>query len=182
MSYSTNQKILFTLLGLIATGFCHTAGQQRRAFREIGKIWEKNTNNKTLDNQIDNLYRSKLVKRKINKDGTITLTLTDKGKMKALTYKFEEMKLSKKKDWDGKWHIVFFDIPEKQRVARDIFRDKIKKIGFYELQHSVFAFPYECENEIEYIIETYKISKWVRFGILEKIDNDIYLRNFFGIK
>lgn len=173
------QKILITLLGVVALGLCYTPRQQRRAFRLIISEW-KNLSNDKLGTQIDSLYRSKLIKRKLNKDGTITLTLTDKGKMKALTYKFTEMKLSKK-DWDGKWRLVFFDVPEKQRVARDVFRDKIKRLGFYELQHSVFAFPYECENELEYIIETYKITKWVRFGVLEKIDNDIYLREFFGL-
>ncbi|KKP32411.1 MAG: Transcriptional regulator, PaaX family [Parcubacteria group bacterium GW2011_GWC2_32_10] len=176
-----SSKILYLLLGVIALGFCYTPGQQRKVLRAIGKELF-NTSDHDFKKQVNNLYRSKLIKRKANKDGTITLTLTDKGKMKALTYKFEEIKLTNKKDWDGKWHIVFFDIPEKQRVARDVFRSKIKKIGFYELQHSIFAFPYECENEIEYIIETYKISKWVRFGILEKIDNDMYLRKFFGLQ
>jgi len=177
------QKILITLLGLTAASLCYSPRKQMWAFKEVIKIWnDGKINNKKFNDNIGSFYRSKLIKRKQNKDGTITLTLTDKGKMKALTYKFEEMKLIKKKDWDDKWHIVFFDIPEKQRVARDIFRDKIKKIGFYELQHSVFAFPYECENEIEYIIETYKISKWVRFGTLEKIDNDAYLKKFFGLK
>jgi DNA-binding transcriptional regulator PaaX len=178
-----NQKLLLLLLGGLALSFCYTPSQQRRVFRTIGKEWKNldATADKNLRSQINSLYRSKLIKRKINKDGTITLTLTDKGKMKAITYKFEEIKLTKKKSWNGKWHIVMFDIPEKQRIARDIFRDKIKKIGFYELQHSVFAFPYECEDEIEYIIETYKISQWVRFGILEKIDNDDYLRKFFEL-
>jgi len=174
------QKILITLLGVVAMGFSYTPRQQRNALRLIMSEW-KNISDDKIGTQIDSLYRSKLIKRKINKDGTITLTLTNKGKMKALTYKFEEIKLTKKNEWDNKWHIVMFDIPEKQRVARDIFRDKIKKIGFYELQHSVFAFPYECENELEYIIETYKISKWVRFGTLEKIDNDAYLKKFFGL-
>lgn len=180
MHSSLGQKILLSLLGAVAFGCCYAIGQQRRVLKDIVGIWENDDDIK-LNKQVDNLYRSKLIKRVKNKNGTVTLTLTDKGKMKALTYKFENMRLEKKNNWDGKWHIVMFDIPEKHRVARDVFRSKIKKIGFYELQHSVFAFPYECENEIEYIIETYKISKWVRFGTLEKIDNDIYLRRFFGL-
>lgn len=177
---SLSNKLLFSLLGIIAAGFSYTPRQQRMAFRMIAKEW-KGVTNKHLKDQINNLYRSHLIKRKVNKDGTVTLTLTDKGKMKDLTYKFENIKLENRNNWDGKWRVVMFDIPEKQRIARDIFRGKIKKIGFYELQHSVFAFPYECEDEIEYIIETYKISKWVRFGTLEKIDNDAYLKKFFGL-
>lgn len=177
----SSAKCLYLLLSVIALGFCYTPRQQRRVFKAIKKELF-NVSDYDLKKQVNNLYRSKLVRRQVNKDGTITLVLTNKGKMKALTYEFENIKLEKKKDWDGKWRIVMFDIPEKQRVARDVFRSKIKNIGFYELQHSVFAFPYECENEIEFIIENYKISKWVRFGTLEKIDNDIYLRKFFGLK
>lgn len=176
---SIGQKILLSMLGLAAAGFCYNPRQQRIAFREIGKIW-KNTSNKDLDKQIENFYKSKLIKRKENKDGTMTIVLTDKGKMRALTYKFNQLKIKKGK-WDGKWRVVFFDVPEKQRFARDVLRSKIKNMGFYELQKSVFVFPYECEDEIEFVIENYEMTKWVRFGVLEKIDNDIYLRKFFKI-
>jgi CRISPR/Cas system-associated endoribonuclease Cas2 len=181
MNKQLKKKILLTLLGLAAAGLSYTPRQQQKAFREIGKLWKENINGKELKSQTDSLYRSKLIHRKNNKDGTITLFLTNKGKMKALTYKFEELKLKREK-WDGKWRMIFFDIPEKQRFARDVLRDKIKKMGFYELQKSVFIFPYECENEIQFVIEIYGIIKWTRFAVIEKIDNDIYLKNFFGIK
>jgi hypothetical protein len=175
------QKILLTLLGLTAAGLCYNPRKQMWAFKEIIKIWDdKKTSTKKFNDQMGSFYRSNLVKRKENKDGTTTLTLTKKGKIKALTYKFDEMKLEKK-NWDGKWRVIFFDIPEKQRFARDILRDKIKGLGFCELQKSVFVFPYQCENEIEFLIENYGITKWVRFGILEKIDNDAYLKKFFEL-
>lgn len=183
MKSSLSQKILLSLLGLAAAGICYTPRQQKKVFREIGKIWQENNGNgkEKLSIQIGSLYRSKLIKKIENKDGTTTIVLTEKGKIRALTYKFREMQI-KKEDWDGKWRVIFFDIPEKQRVHRDILREKIKNLGFYELQKSVFVFPYKCENEIEFLIEFYKISKWVRFGILEKIDNDVYLKKFFNIK
>lgn len=179
MHSTLGQKILLSLLGVMAMGLSYTPGQQRRAFRALVNVWKSDYNKKIIK-QINNLYYTKLISRKENKDGTITMILTNKGKMRALTYKFNELRI-KNGEWDKKWRVIFFDVPEKQRFARDVLRDKIKKLGFYELQKSVFVFPYECENEIEFVIENYSMTKWVRFGTLEKIDNDVYLRKFFKL-
>lgn len=173
---------MLTLLGLAAAGFCYNPKQQKYIFREIEKVWTgyNKYSRQNINNQINSLYKSKLIKRNYNKNGSITVILTNKGKIKALTYKLSEMNLQKG-DWDKKWRVVFFDIPEKQRAHRDIFRDNLKKIGFYELQKSVFIFPYECENEIEFLIEFYNIRKWARFAVLEKIDDDVYLKKAFAL-
>ena len=48
------------------------------------------------------------------------------------------LKIDKPKIWDKKWRIVVFDIPEKQRGARDSLRTYLKKLDFYELQKSIF--------------------------------------------
>ena len=56
---------------------------------------------------------------------------------------------------DGEWRIVIFDIPEKFKKAREALRMKLKELGFLELQKSVFIFPYECEDEINFIVEVF---------------------------
>jgi phenylacetic acid degradation operon negative regulatory protein len=86
-----------------------------------------------------------------------------------------------KEKWDGKWRFVIFDIPEKLKSGRDALRKKIKKLGFYELQKSVFIFPYKCADEIAFIIEFFGIKKYVRHGTMDSIDDDIYLKKFFGL-
>ena len=106
--------------------------------------------------------------------------MTEKGRVKALTYKFLEMKI-KNKEWDGKWRIVVFDIPEKIRRGRDALRWKIKGLGFYELQKSVFVFPYECKDEIYFIIEFFNLRQYARYGVLESIDNEEHLKKVFNL-
>jgi len=108
------------------------------------------------------------------------MVLTDKGKLKALTYKFDEMKIEKK-DWDGKWRLLIFDIPEKIRQGRNSLREKIKQLGFYELQKSAFIFPYNCKDEIDFIIEFYRLRKYARFAVLESIDNEKHLKQIFSL-
>ena len=175
-----SEKILLLLLSGIVLSVCYTPRQYWKTIKIAGREWKK-INQEEAKEEIRRIYRSKLVKKETNKDGSITLVLTDKGKLKALTYRFEEMRIDRK-DWDGKWRILTFDVPEKVRWGRDALRDKIKKLGFYELQKSVFVFPYDCKNEIDFIIEFFNIRQYVRFGILESIDNEKHLKKIFKIK
>src|SRR3989338_8043307 len=173
-----SQKILLILLSGLALSFAYTPRQYWRAVKIAGKEW-KNINKKEVQDEIRKLYQSKLVKKE-NLDGSITMVLTDKGKLKALTYKFDEMKI-KKKDWDGKWRLLIFDIPEKIRQGRNSLREKIKQLGFYELQKSAFIFPYNCKDEIDFIIEFYRLRKYARFAVLESIDNEKHLKQIFSL-
>ncbi len=175
-----SEKILLLLLAGVTLSICYTPRQYWKTIKIAGKEW-KRINQRETKEEIRKIYRSKLVKKKENKDGSITFILTDKGKLKALTYKFEEMRIDKK-DWDGKWRLVFFDVPEKIRRGRDALRDKIKELGFREIQKSVFIFPYDCKNEIDFIIEFFGMRKHVRFAILEEVDNEKHLKELFGIE
>ena len=173
------QKIILLLLGGVALGLVASPLGQLRIRRELSREWKK-INQKHLKEEIRNLYRSKLVSMKQNNDGTSTLTLTDKGKVRALTYRFDDMKIKREK-WDGQWRLVIFDIPEDLRKARDALRFKLRDLGFCELQKSVFVFPYECKNEIDFIVEFFQVRPYVRYGILRLIDNDLHLRKIFHL-
>ena len=85
------------------------------------------------------------------------------------------------KQWDKKWRIVIFDIPEKLKKSREILRFQLKRLNFYELQKSVFVLPYSCKDEIEYIIEFYGIRRFVRFIVAESIDNELHLKKHFNL-
>ncbi len=173
------QKILLLLLGGLSFGCSYTARNQWKVIKTVSREWKK-IDKKELHKEISSLYHSKLVKKTENQDGTYTFTLTDKGRLKALTYNFEKLTI-KQKDWDGKWRFIIFDIPEKFRVGRNALREKIKKLGFYELQKSIFIFPYECSNETEFIVEFFGINKYVRYGTMDFIDDDVYLKNHFKL-
>lgn len=176
---ATKQKILLLLLAGVAFGLTYTPQRQWRIIKEFSNEW-KWIDKKKLHNAISQLYQSKLLKKNENSDGSTTLTLTHKGKLKTLTFHFQKMILEKK-DWDGKWRMVIFDIPEKIRNGRDALREKLQKLGFYELQKSVFVFPYECEDEIEFIIEFFNLKRFVRFGVLNSIDNALHLKQHFRL-
>jgi DNA-binding transcriptional regulator PaaX len=173
------QKILLLLLSGIALGYTYLPNRQWRILKGVAREW-KRINEKKLRDEIRQLYQSKLVDKKQNSDGSISLFLTEKGKSKALTYHFENMQINKS-NWDGKWRIVAFDIPEKLKKGRDALRRKLKELGFREFQKSVFVFPHECQKEIEFIIEFFNLRRYVRVAIAQSIDNELHLKRIFKL-
>lgn len=173
------QKILLLFLGGLAIGFTYHPGRHWKIIKSVRREWKK-INEKELWREIRKLYRSRLVEKRENPDGSFTFVLSRKGKAKSLNFQFEKMRLEKK-DWDGKWRLVVFDVPEKIKPARDALREKLKKLGFYELQKSVFVFPYKCEDEIDFVIEFFEMRRYVRTVLAEKIDNELHLKKIFGL-
>ena len=86
------------------------------------------------------------------------------------------------KKWDGKWRLVCFDIPETEQYVRKLFQSKLSDIGFYRLQNSVFVFPYECSELINLADQAFDLEKYVRVALVERIDNEQHLLNFFCLK
>ncbi|MBU4224051.1 CRISPR-associated endonuclease Cas2 [Patescibacteria group bacterium] len=175
------QKILLLLLGGLTLGLTRSPKTYFQILKSIGKEW-KEIEARALKRAIKRLYESKLVAEKQNLDGTITIVLTDNGKQKALTYDLENLRIEKPQKWDKKWRVVLFDIPEKRKKIRESLRFHLKQMGFYEFQKSVFVHPYDCKDEIDYLIEFYDIRKFVRMIIADSIDNELHLKNHFSLQ
>lgn len=176
----TQQKILTLLLAGISVGL---SGNPMKAFTvlgELGREWEK-IDRQATRRAIASLYKNKLADVEEQNDGSVKLTLTDNGKTKALSFKLNEMKIKKPTYWDKKWRVVVFDIPERSRVARDTLRTYLRQLGFYQLQRSVFVIPYECKDELEFLVELYGIRKHVRQFIATGVDNELHLKDIFEL-
>ncbi len=74
----------------------------------------------------------------------------------------------KNRTWDKKWRVVIFDIPQEFHRQRIRFRQKLKNMGFYMLQKSVFIYPYSCDEELSDICKELKISDYVDHILAEK--------------
>jgi len=114
------------------------------------------------------------------------MKLTEAGKKIVKKIQLENMRVQKQEKWDGKWRIIIFDIPEgnkrRGKAKRDAMRLKMKAMGFYQLQKSVWAHAYPCEEEIRLLCEILKISPFVNIITAEKIYNDDVLRECFKVK
>lgn len=105
------------------------------------------------------------IKNLEQKQGVI---LTKKGTEKVLKIKLR-MK-EKKKRPDGKWQMVIFDIPERKRSLRDIFRENLQILGYKMLQRSIWVCPYDVLKETEGIIRRYSLDPYVKLFLIEEIE------------
>ncbi|MBI4050781.1 MAG: hypothetical protein HY396_02280 [Candidatus Doudnabacteria bacterium] len=93
--------------------------------------------------------------------------------------KIENIRLPTNQAWDGKWRLFVFDIPEEKRYVRDLLRDKLKELGLYNAQRSVFVYPYDCRNELAFISNYFNLYKYTTYAQADYIDIDRELRHHF---
>lgn len=177
---SVQRKILLVLMGGVALGLSGSPRQYFRTFRTIRKEWAK-INQQNFNRSIRRLSREKLIEEKTLPDGSFKLVLTKKGKEQArkMSILGSTITFKKPKKWDGKWRVVLFDIPEKDRIFRAILRDHLYTLDFMKLQNSVFVSPYPFEKSILELVALYSAEKYVRVITATKIDNETGVKKHF---
>lgn len=119
------------------------------------------------------LYRLKQNKMiRIYQDGKRKyLELTPKALKNIELSKLSHFNFKKGK-WDKKWRIVIFDIPNEKKDRRDSFRARLHNWGFYQLQESVFIFPFECRSEINFVCRNLFIEQYVKYIVVDFFQDD----------
>ena len=174
------KKILVLLLTGLALGLSRSPRQSSYIIRAARRDW-KNIDKKQFKRSITSLRDHGAVKMRKNNDGTMRVLLTKKGKRIAERHSLDFLKIKKPRRWDKKWRMVIFDVPEKNRAARDIFRFYIKRLGFYELQHSVWVYPYKCAREVQYLVDFFGMARYVHLVEAAMISNDRFFRRRFKL-
>lgn len=122
-----------------------------------GSGWDYPLKKSALAQALKRLREKGLVEKVDNRDvGKIIYKLTEVGKEYILLSQNEDQI-----EWDGKWRIVVFDIPESKRVVRDILRNRLKLWGFTLWQKSVWASKKNLTNKLRSLIKDLGIEDWV---------------------
>jgi len=154
--------------------------------KNIIKILKEVKKLKVEEEKIKKSLRS-LEKREIinlvETDENVYVYLKDKENLQVLKYSIKSLLEFKKKNkkWNGKWFLVFFDVPEIQRNKRDYLRRFLQQLGFYQYQKSVYLFPYECEEEVTLIKKIVEGAKYMKYIIAEKIEDEDLAKTFFHL-
>ena len=99
------QKALLLLEGGLVLGLTRRPDSYFKILKKISKEWRK-ISERALKNAIRKLYQSKLIGCKENKDGTVSMILTDAGKKKIIKFNLDFMEIKKPKQWDRLWRLV----------------------------------------------------------------------------
>ena len=184
LAKETTRVVGLTLLCMIAicgvVVVAATAPNIFSAFGHSGK-YRRYFDKKRLTDRVYYFKRRKYIEMKRNGKNNAEIKLTDCGKEQIIRHVLSNFKMTSQKHWDGVWRVVIFDIPEKNKWAREGLRYSLKRLGFYQLQKSTFVFPYPCKDEIEFLGRLYDRDNYIRFIETKTISYDDDLRNQFQL-
>lgn len=88
---------------------------------------------------------------KVIKNGQPYFRLTGQGE-RRFCRDFPILSL-RKRQWDGYWRIIIFDVPENKRRMRRFLRQKLLELGFGMIQWSVYLSPYDFSRDLKEFFE-----------------------------
>lgn len=180
MHSRTKQKVLLLLAAGVVLGLSRSPRNQRHILKNLPKAW-KEINRQYLYRILREFNQDRLVSYHERDDGIIDIVITEEGKKRALSFQIDKIEIKRSIKWDGKWSLVTYDIPEKKKPAREALREKLKELGFYEWQKSVFIFPFPCRDEIDFLTEFFEIRPYVRYAELNHPTNEAELKLHFEL-
>lgn len=100
--------------------------------------------------------------------------LTDSGK-KFLNFLSGK---NQKRNWDGKWRIIMFDVPEHKKGQREYLRSKLLSENYQPLQKSVFIGKQPISEDVLQKMISRDIYQYLRMIVVGEIDDEKVLENF----
>lgn len=185
------RAILNHIVESLLAGYSAVEGRRGLSFATITEVVDvllKSIKNKKEKERkvlraLKNLEKKEIIDI-IEEDDKVYVTVKDKNHQKIIEYSIKillDFKRKKKKR-NGKWFIVFFDVPEIQRNKRNFLRRYLKKLGFYPYQQSVYIFPYECQKEVSLIRKIVEVAKYMKYVVAEKIEEEEKIKRFFNLE
>ncbi|MBI2120039.1 MAG: hypothetical protein HYT94_00255 [Parcubacteria group bacterium] len=134
-----------------------------------------------INGAMQNLKRGKYIEELKSGDGKPRIRLTKKGEAHFQKILFEDIRLPPPQKWDGKWWFVLFDVPIDRAKAREALRWRLKALGFYQYQKSVWVYPHPCEKEILYVADFFGVGKFVEILEVSHLSNDEEIKKHFEL-
>ncbi len=95
--------------------------------------------------------------------------LTEEGKQVLDEEGVWNLKPKIPKRWDGKWHVLLFDIPGKKETGRHALRERLEELGYYHYQDSVYVHRHDLRSVIEPFANFYDVRDHIRFMVAIKL-------------
>jgi DNA-binding PadR family transcriptional regulator len=134
-----------------------------------------------IDSAFEKLCSRGLILIEVGQHGKV-VRLTDDGKRMLARMVARSPDKRKHHPWDKRWRMVIYDIKEKRRGTRILLQRTLRAFGFYQLQNSVWVYPYDCEDLLILLKADFKIGLDVLYGVAEKVEGDEKIKEYFGLK
>lgn len=127
------------------------------------------------------LRSRKFVEFKGLPEGKTKVKITSAGQEFIGVADFDNLEIEKPPVWDKKFRLVIFDIPKYKHAQSTAFSRKLKEMGFYMVQKSVWLHPYDCTNEVIYLRDTFEIEPYVKILLADALEEDYKIRKYFNL-
>lgn len=165
------QEITKTILDICAVGACtlfvgggvRNPDRMEKLLKELGEY--------SVGRVKECLKRLKMQEYiKYNEDDlTKPIVITKRGLQRHAAHTLKEkIRGFTIKKWDHLWRLVTFDVEEKNRWKRDVFRKYLGRMNFFKLQKNIYVIPFAIERDIEQFIKSCKM--WNNALILHVAD------------
>lgn len=110
------------------------------------------------------------------------ISLTEEGKKHVRENQIDYLEIKKPPSWDHRWRVLIFDIKERQRLKREALRGKLKDLGLFKLQNSVWVCPYDFQKEATVLRSFFELNKnEMKLIIASHIEDDENARRHFEL-
>lgn len=166
-------SFIFPSAAILAKSFLD---EERRKKYEVWKQY----NPSYLRSAIKRLHKQKYVE--INEqNGEEVVVLTEAGKRRILKYALDGLSIEKPRKWDGRWRLIIYDVENRKKRLRDVFREALRALGFCKLQESVWLYPYPCGKQVTFLREYYGVGNEVLYIVATTLEDDSPYRDYFSI-
>jgi phenylacetic acid degradation operon negative regulatory protein len=85
------------------------------------------------------------------------------------------------REWDGRWHLIVYSLPEEQRKLRNEFRKKLLWFGFGNLAPGTWVSAHDRQMELTAVQNNLGIGEFVTMFTAVTADNDHIVQNCWDI-
>lgn len=103
-----------------------------------------------------------------------SVCFTDKAKLKIVD------KIAEKMSKENKYYFISFDIPEISRTNRNQFRRTIKRMGFREVQKSLWVCDRNVGELVEIAAKEYKVNDYIVYIVSDLTNINDNLKNLLA--
>jgi len=173
------QILVMLALGISIPAITIIAPGSPLALNYILKFIKKlKTDKRSFIRSVKALKKQRLIEIKTKGDKKI-ITISEEGRRKILSQSLDYIELPKKIKWDGYWRVIIFDIPNKFNQARKALTSTLRRLNCYQLQKSVYVYPFEIKDEIDFISALFNVYEYIIYIKAKEIEGEEIIYNHF---
>jgi phenylacetic acid degradation operon negative regulatory protein len=74
-----------------------------------------------------------------------------------------------RRDWDGRWHLVAFAVPEARRAARDALRDHLGALGGAPVHNGLYVSPLDWSSDVDVVAAELGVTEHVTQAATDRL-------------